>query len=87
MDVDPCAYPGMKGVPHRPLRLLPGVDLRGELEALAKGDPWLCGFIVCGIGGIGSHKSCLASLIKPRPWDGAHLHMVRGRHRRAHAWR
>jgi hypothetical protein len=39
---------------YRPLRLLPGVDLRGQLEAMAREDPGLSGFIVCGIGSLES---------------------------------
>ncbi|MEA5443723.1 PPC domain-containing DNA-binding protein [Cyanobium gracile] len=76
---------------HRPLRLPPGVDLRGELEALAQGDPGLCGFVLCGIGSLESPVLRFADqdggimLAGPQEVitltgsvsrDGAHLHLV-----------
>ncbi|WP_254963410.1 MULTISPECIES: PPC domain-containing DNA-binding protein [unclassified Cyanobium] len=70
---------------------MPGVDLRGELEAMAKEDPRLCGFIVCGIGslenavlrfadeaeGVGlAGPQEVVSLAGSVNCDGAHLHLV-----------
>lgn len=76
---------------HRPLRLPPGVDLRGELERLAQADPAISGFIVCGIGSLESPVLRFADqgqgvvLAGPQEVitlagsvsrDGAHLHLV-----------
>lgn len=76
---------------HHPLRLPPGVDLRGTLEAMAQDDPQLCGFIVCGIGSLESAvlrfadqaKAVLltgpqevVSMAGSVSCDGAHLHLV-----------
>lgn len=81
----------MPGAFHRPLRLPPGVDLRGELERLAQADPELCGFIVCGIGSLESPVLRFADqdegIVLSGPQevitlsgsvsgDGAHLHLV-----------
>ncbi len=81
----------MSGAFHRPLRLPPGVDLRGELERLAQADPEFCGFIVCGIGSLESPVLRFADqdegivLAGPQEvitlsgsvsGDGAHLHLV-----------
>jgi uncharacterized protein len=81
----------MSGAYHRPLRLPPGVDLRGELEALAQQDPGLSGFVVCGIGSLESPVLRFADqdegivLAGPQEvitlagsvsGDGAHLHLV-----------
>ncbi|MBM5821177.1 MAG: DNA-binding protein [Cyanobacteria bacterium K_Offshore_surface_m2_011] len=76
---------------HSPLRLPPGVDLRGELERLAQADPAFCGFIVCGIGSLESPVLRFAdqergvvlagpqeviTLAGSLSRDGAHLHLV-----------
>lgn len=76
---------------HRPLRLLPGVDLRGQLEAMARGDRGICGFIVCGIGSLENPVLRFAGhtqgVMLPGPQevisltgsvtrDGAHLHLM-----------
>ncbi|MCT0207008.1 PPC domain-containing DNA-binding protein [Synechococcus sp. CS-1332] len=81
----------MSGASHRPLRLPPGVDLRGELEALARQDPGLSGFVVCGIGSLESPVLRFAdqdegivlagpheviTLAGSMTMDGAHLHLV-----------
>lgn len=78
-------------MPYLPLRLPPGVDLRGELERLAQADPQFCGFIVCGIGSLESPVLRFADqargvvLAGPREvitlagsvsGDGAHLHLL-----------
>lgn len=78
-------------MPYRPLRLPPGVDLRGELERRARVDPQFCGFIVCGIGSLDSPVLRFADqaegvvLAGPQEVillsgsvcaDGAHLHVV-----------
>ncbi|WP_254991215.1 PPC domain-containing DNA-binding protein [Cyanobium sp. N5-Cardenillas] len=75
----------------RPLRLPPGVDLRGELEARAQEDEKDCGFIISGIGSLDSPKLRFAGrsdgVVLPGPYevitmagtvtgDGAHLHLV-----------
>ena len=76
---------------YRPLRLPPGVDLRGELEWLAQAEPSCCGFVVCGIGSLESPVLRFAdqdeglvlagpqeviSLAGSVSGDGAHLHLV-----------
>ncbi|MEA5399267.1 PPC domain-containing DNA-binding protein [Synechococcus sp. BA-124 BA4] len=76
---------------YRPLRLPPGVDLRGELERLAQAEPSCCGFVVCGIGSLESPVLRFAdqdeglvlagpqeviSLAGSVSGDGAHLHLV-----------
>ncbi len=76
---------------YRPLRLPPGVDLRGELEQRAQADPGCCGFIVCGIGSLESPVLRFADqargvvLAGPQEVitlggsvsaEGAHLHLV-----------
>lgn len=76
---------------HLPLRLLPGVDLRGQLEAMAREEPGLSGFIVCGIGSLDSPVLRFADqdegivLAGPQEVitlagsvtrDGVHLHLV-----------
>ncbi|MCP9930210.1 DNA-binding protein [Cyanobium sp. AMD-g] len=81
----------MSGACHRPLRLPPGVDLRGELEALALQDQGLSGFIVCGIGSLEravlrfadqDEGTVLAgpqevlTLTGSLNGDGAHLHVM-----------
>jgi uncharacterized protein len=81
----------MMAASHRPLRLPPGVDLRGQLEAMAQDDPELCGFIVCGIGSLDSPVLRFAdqdeavvlagpqeviTLTGSLTRDGAHLHLV-----------
>ncbi|WP_216919012.1 DUF296 domain-containing protein [Synechococcus sp. CCAP 1479/9] len=81
----------MPSASHRPLRLPPGVDLRGELERMAQADPEFCGFIVCGIGSLESPVLRFADqargvvLAGPQEVitlagsvsrDGAHLHLV-----------
>jgi uncharacterized protein len=81
----------MSGAYHRPLRLPPGVDLRGDLEALAQQDPGLSSFVVCGIGSLESPVLRFADqdegivLAGPQEvitlagsvsGDGAHLHLV-----------
>ncbi len=81
----------MTAASHRPLRLPPGVDLRGRLEAMAQDDPELCGFIVCGIGSLDSPVLRFAdqdegvvlagpqeviTLAGSLTGDGAHLHLV-----------
>ncbi|MCP9838089.1 DUF296 domain-containing protein [Cyanobium sp. N.Huapi 1H5] len=78
-------------MPYRPLRLPPGVDLRSELERLARADPQCCGFIVCGIGSLEDPVLRFADqergvvLAGPQEVitlsgslsrDGAHLHLV-----------
>lgn len=78
-------------MPYRPLRLPPGVDLRGELERLAQADPEFCGFIVSGIGSLERPVLRFADqargvvLAGPQEVitlagsvsrDGAHLHLV-----------
>ena len=81
----------MTAASHRPLRLPPGVDLRGQLETLAQDDPGLYGFILCGIGSLDSPILRFADrdegivLAGPQEVitlagsvtrDGAHLHLV-----------
>lgn len=81
----------MSGASRRPLRLPPGVDLRGELETMAQEDPGHYGFIVCGIGSLESPVLRFADqdegtvLAGPQEvvtltgsvsGDGAHLHVV-----------
>jgi uncharacterized protein len=76
---------------YRPLRLLPGVDLRGQLEAMAREDPGHSGFIVCGIGSLESPVLRFAdrgegvvlagpqeviTLAGSLTREGAHLHLV-----------
>ncbi len=76
---------------YRPLRLPPGVDLRGELERMAQADPQSCGFIVCGIGSLESPVLRFADQVQgvvltgPQEVitisgsvsaDGAHLHLL-----------
>lgn len=78
-------------MPYRPLRLPPGVDLRGELERLAQADPEFCGFIVSGIGSLerpvlrfaGQAQGVVLAgpqevitLAGSVSRDGAHLHLV-----------
>lgn len=74
-----------------PLRVLPGADLRRELETQAQNDPEICGFIVSGIGSLESPTLRFAgrtdgvvlngpyevvSLAGSVTKDGAHLHMI-----------
>lgn len=81
----------MTAANHHPLRLPPGVDLRGTLETLAQDDPGLYGFIVCGIGSLDSPILRFAdraegivlagpqeviTLTGSLTGDGAHLHLV-----------
>jgi predicted DNA-binding protein with PD1-like motif len=82
----------MPGASHLPLRLPPGVDLRGELESLARRDPpGLRGFVVCGVGSLDSPVLRFAdqargvvvagpqeviTLAGSVSTDGAHLHLV-----------
>ncbi len=81
----------MPGATHHPLRLPPGLDLRGALEALAREDPGLSGFVVCGIGSLESPVLRFADqeegtvLTGPQEVltlagsvspDGAHLHLL-----------
>jgi uncharacterized protein len=74
--------------PH-PLRLLPGDDLRGRLEALAREERWSAAYVLAGIGSLRTVALRLADAAEPRCWaapmeilslagslgpDGAHLH-------------
>ncbi len=78
-------------MPYLPLRLPPGVDLRGELERMVQEDPPCSGFIVCGIGSLEHPVLRFADqaqgvvLAGPQEvitiagsvsMDGAHLHLV-----------
>ena len=81
----------MPSASHRPLRLPPGVDLRGELELMALVDPEFYGFVVSGIGSLDSPVLRFAdqargvvvagpqeviTLAGSVSADGAHLHLV-----------
>lgn len=72
-----------------PLRLLPGDDLRGRLEALAREQGWTAAYVLAGIGSLRRVALRLADAREPRCWeapeeiltlagsvstDGAHLH-------------
>lgn len=72
-----------------PLRLEPGDDLRGRLEALAREQGWPAAFVLSGIGSLSAVALRLADATEPRRWrapvevlslsgsegpDGAHLH-------------
>ena len=72
-----------------PLRLEPGDDLRGRLEALAREHAWPAAFVLSGIGSLSAVALRLAGAAEPRRWrapvevlslsgsvgaDGAHLH-------------
>lgn len=74
--------------PH-PLRLCPGDDLRGRLEALCREQNWPAAFVLSGIGSLSTVALRLADAAQPRHWqapvellslagslspDGAHLH-------------
>lgn len=74
----------------QPLRLPPGVDLRGALEQATR-DRAMAAFVVCGIGSLGDARLRLAgaseatavsgpceivSLSGSLTADGAHLHMT-----------
>lgn len=72
-----------------PLRLHPGDDLRGALEAAAKAAGWEAAFVIAGIGSLVDARLRLAGATEIRQWpgdseilslsgtlspDGAHLH-------------
>lgn len=72
-----------------PLRLEPGDDLRGRLEALARDQAWPAAYVLSGIGSLSAVSLRLAGAAEPRRWrapvevlslagsvgiDGAHLH-------------
>jgi predicted DNA-binding protein with PD1-like motif len=73
-----------------PLRLLPGQDLRGALEALLRDKGCSAAFVLSGIGSLAAAQLRLAGAREPRAWtgeaemltlagtiapNGAHLHM------------
>jgi predicted DNA-binding protein with PD1-like motif len=84
----PSHGPAERGL--QPLRLPPGVDLRGALEQATR-DRGTAAFVVCGIGSLGGARLRLAdaaqtsviegpceilSLSGSLTGDGAHLHMA-----------
>ena len=56
----------------RPLRLLPGVDLRRELERQVRAGEIGAGFVVAGIGSIGAAQIRLANDAAETCFDGPH---------------
>lgn len=58
-----------QGVP-RPLRLLPGDDLRARIEAIVREQGIAAAFVVCGIGSLSRTAIRLAGAARPEVHDG-----------------
>lgn len=83
------AYIRARMITPHPLRLLPGDDLRGRLETLAREHRWPAAYVLAGIGSLRTVALRLADATEPCCWvapmeiltlcgslgpDGAHLH-------------
>lgn len=64
--------PGVAAPQPRPLRLPPGVDLRGELERMVRDGDIGAGFVVCGIGSVGPAAIRLADAVAGTVAAGPH---------------